>query len=424
MAKEKPENGTGDPRLDAMLARVAAKVAENEAQRAAEAEMEAQRAPESASEASPRGTGRVESAENGTEPPEEVRPVKRPDPILPRIVVKEHPSREAAQLAFGGLVEGRDDLPGLAQQLPLFREPEGPRVPILELADLRRGPIMAQGRGAPLDLRILVAACVMLPFDSPPPSNGRTLTPTVRELRDFCFPNGWQRGRDWPRLIAALKRMSNHAVPGPFHWPGRGIVRDWILVALRGGATLDAQLDDVVLLHVLMPPGSPARAADRRPGAVPAWGTLGPALPSVHRGLPTGVAAGSEPPTPSPESPLPHVELESRQLPRLDAGGAAAAGVRGRGQARPDPRQSGRRVGSVAGLQDPDPEGFDFRRAARLADRAGRGGRGAPERGCRPSCWRATERRNLVSCCFLAMHLPFNEAGTPARQMFHCWTSP
>ena len=39
----------------------------------------------------------------------------------------------------------------------------GPRVPLLELADVRGGPIMAQGRGAPLDLRLMVAACILTP---------------------------------------------------------------------------------------------------------------------------------------------------------------------------------------------------------------------------------------------------------------------
>ena len=251
-----PEKPTGDPRLDAILGRIAANVATQEAGKAAEAAIEPQSGPESGRSDSSRGKGRGESAENAPEAPG-VRPVKRPDPILPRIRVEEHPSREAARLAFGGLVDGRDDLPKLGQ-LPLFRAPDGPRVPLLELADARGGPIMARGRGAPLDLRLLVAACVMLPLERRADERGVPLPVTVRELRDFCFPNGWQRGRDWPRLRTALKRLHNHAIPGPFHWPGRGIVRDWVPVAVRGGAAADAQLDDVVVLHVLLPPGSPS----------------------------------------------------------------------------------------------------------------------------------------------------------------------
>ena len=69
----------------------------------------------------------------------------RPDPILPVLSVRESPEALAGQLAFGGLT--RDDLP--LAQLPMFPHVEGPRVPLLELADIRGGPIMAKGRGAP-----------------------------------------------------------------------------------------------------------------------------------------------------------------------------------------------------------------------------------------------------------------------------------
>ena len=49
-----------------------------------------------------------------------------------------------------------------ARDSPCSRKP-GPRVPLLELVDVRGGPIMAQGRGAPLDLRLMVAACILTP---------------------------------------------------------------------------------------------------------------------------------------------------------------------------------------------------------------------------------------------------------------------
>ena len=254
-AGEDGVEATGDARLDALLSRMHEKAAVEEALTAAEAEIEPQRGPESARSDAPRGRGRVETAEIGTGPPE-VRPVIRPDPILPRIRIEENPAEEAARIAFGGLTQGGDEpIPG---QLPLFREPDGPRVPILELADARGGPIMAQGRGAPLDLRIFVAACVMFPFEATAegaPGRVVRLSPTVRMLRDFCFPNGWQRGRDWPKMRAALRRLYHHAIPGPFHWPGRGIVRDWIPLVVKGGATEDAELDDVVVLEASLPPG-------------------------------------------------------------------------------------------------------------------------------------------------------------------------
>ena len=98
--RETPEKPTGNPRLDVILARLAAKAVEEEARKAAEAAIEPQSGPESGRSDSSRGKGRVESAENAPEAPG-VRPVKRPDPILPRIRVEEHPSREEAGAATG-----------------------------------------------------------------------------------------------------------------------------------------------------------------------------------------------------------------------------------------------------------------------------------------------------------------------------------
>ena len=159
---EPPEvKATGDPRLDALVARIAAKAAEGEARKAAEAEIEPQSGPESAPSDSPRSKGRVESAENV---PEALRCGARSGPIRSSPVViervEEPPEREAGRLAFGGIVEGRKSLPA---QLPLLPRPEGPRVRLLELSDYRGVPTMARGRGAPLDLRLAVAACLLTP---------------------------------------------------------------------------------------------------------------------------------------------------------------------------------------------------------------------------------------------------------------------
>ena len=104
-------------------------------------------------------------------PLEPVPAETRPDSILPVVgqSVSEPPEREAGRLAFGGLVEGRSDPGG---QLPLLPAPEGPRVPLLELADVRGGPIMARGRGAPLDLRLFVGAVLWTPHHAR--ASGRT----------------------------------------------------------------------------------------------------------------------------------------------------------------------------------------------------------------------------------------------------------
>ena len=208
-----------------------------------------------AAQAHPEADEDVQTAPGGpqaVEEPSEVRPERRIDPILPVVVgtVKEAPEREAGRLAFGGVIEERKSLPA---QLPLLPRPEGPRVPILELSDWRGVPTMARGRGAPLDLRLAVGACVLTPHVVRS-ARGR-LAVTVRELRDFLFPHGWQRGRDWPRIRDALFRARDYVIPGPFLLDGRR-VGNWLPFALRGEPGEDAALDDLVLIDVELPPGS------------------------------------------------------------------------------------------------------------------------------------------------------------------------
>ena len=204
-----------------------------------------------AARARPPAEAAAETPSEGEAKQEGVRAVTRPDPILPALSsarVLEPAARRAGRLAFGGLVDGREELG--ETQLPLFdRGREGPRVAILELADARGGPIMARGRGAPLDLRLFVAACVMTPLAA---REGRVaLVTSVRELRDFCFPNGWKKRRDWPALRSALGRVRDYAIPWVFGTTSGG----WWPVALRFAPGHDAQLDDRVVLDVMLPPG-------------------------------------------------------------------------------------------------------------------------------------------------------------------------
>ena len=60
--------------------------------------------------------------------PPEVHPESRPDPILPVAVsVREHPARETGRLAFGGIVDLDQDLPGRVKRSP--RSPSARRSP-------------------------------------------------------------------------------------------------------------------------------------------------------------------------------------------------------------------------------------------------------------------------------------------------------
>ena len=114
---------------------------------------------------------------------------------------------------------------------PLQQESPRPRAWCLEFA-LRRGD--RDRRGAPLDLRLFVNACIMTPYAAR--AHGR-LAVTVRELKEFLYPNGWQRGRDWPRIQDALLRARDYVIPDAFLWEGK-TVRNWLPVTLRAGGPI------------------------------------------------------------------------------------------------------------------------------------------------------------------------------------------
>ena len=169
----------------------------------------------------------------------------RPDPILPVVTVAEAPERTAGRLAFGGLHEAGDHAD---TQLPLLLAPDGPRVALLELMDVSGVQTMARGRGALLALRLAVAVALGVPLAN---RAGRAeLVTTVRELRGFLYPNGWERRRHWPAIRAALWRLNSFAVPvddrGGLWLP----FRPWTIPGPG------AALDDRIRLEVRLPPGS------------------------------------------------------------------------------------------------------------------------------------------------------------------------
>ncbi len=205
---------TGDERLDALLARLQAQAERKEAQQQAESAGERPlRAPESAEADPPRGTGHPE--------PDGLplaRAETRLDPILPAVTsVREHPARVAGRLAFGGLIAADREVPDA--QLPLLPAPEGPRVPLLELVDAYGIPTTTRGRGAPLDLAVYIAACILTPYHLRE-SRGMLVT-TVRQLRDFLFGPTWRpsstavRSGDWERVRTAALRANDLWLPLP-----------------------------------------------------------------------------------------------------------------------------------------------------------------------------------------------------------------
>ena len=176
----------------------------------------------------------------------------RPDPILSTWRTGEAPEREAGRLSFGGLVP--DPAPAPPGQLPLLPTHVA-RVALLELADLTGVPTMAQGRGAPLDLRLAVAACLFTPAAER--TGRRRLAVTVRQLAPgFLWPNRYDRHNHWPRLREALARANNLTLPYTDPELGARLWFPFRLVSLPD--TREASLDDVIVIDVELPPGAHA----------------------------------------------------------------------------------------------------------------------------------------------------------------------
>ena len=144
-----------------------------------------------------------------------------------------------------------------------FEQPEPDRVPVLPLVafDARGGPSMTQGRGAAHAIRLYVEALLAVPPELRrvgygPPAN---LHARLREVVAGLWPRGWQRGRDWPRLLAGLDELRKLGV----EWDHGGAGGVWFAVTVRS-VPRDARLDDLVRFEVLLPPGSgPGPMVDR-----------------------------------------------------------------------------------------------------------------------------------------------------------------
>ena len=181
--------------------------------------------------------------------PPQVDASRHPRPLIPDIrVIGEAPERERGRL-FGLTPKDTTEA-----QLPLFGGPLPGgiigRVPLLGIADATTGgAVTAQGRGAPLELAVPVEAMLSIPPSHRSLKDGVTVAVTVRELRDALWPRGWQRNRDWPRLQEALVTLDRRTIP----WGNGGL---WWPVKLHGLPGGDAGLDELVTLHVMLPPGA------------------------------------------------------------------------------------------------------------------------------------------------------------------------
>ena len=198
---------------------------------------------------------------------------KRLDPILPRVILSPvSPARERGGRLLGGLVPDAKPEP-----LPLLPDarPDPHRVPLLELADASGVQSMARGRGAPLDLRLVVEAVLSVPYEHRATPETRIVW-TVGELLTALEPPKPRGGElaAWGRIRRAILEAGERWIP----WQDGG---RWWLVRVRGIPAERPSDTDTVVLSVALPAGASAgplidraelRAAGRR--SAPEYRTL------------------------------------------------------------------------------------------------------------------------------------------------------
>lgn len=155
------------------------------------------------------------------------------------------PSTEERQRILPTLEASADRQPGV-----------GP-APWLQVFDRLGGSSMEAGRGAPLALRLWVEALAWAPSAA---RWGRLVDVEleVRDLVEALWPDGWNRGKQLPRLRDACASING------LGWFADSEGRtEWAPVLFRRRPGLAATLNDLVLLQVQLPPVEGAGAGAR-----------------------------------------------------------------------------------------------------------------------------------------------------------------
>ena len=132
--------------------------------------------------------------------------------------------------------------------LPLFGDAQTNSVPILDVCDRKGIPVMSRGKGAPLAMRFFIAVLLSIPVSE----RGRgmiSMRLSIRELRDAIYPNGWNAGRQWPKLLAVMKEADGYAVPFEGRMYSMVKLTNW-------PEAKPPDLDDHVTIAVVLPRGT------------------------------------------------------------------------------------------------------------------------------------------------------------------------
>lgn len=178
----------------------------------------------------------------------------RQEKILPNGLRDTSATETQERLAIGDLhPQGTDLSP--QQNLPGIPVRDKVIVPALPLDVYHRGDDeSAAQRGAPLSERLWMNFILDVPISCRLFTTGVKITPTLKEIVDHVFPNGWNRTVQLPRLIRAFDRLHQKRIS----WERRG----YNIVQVFASPQMNTALDDTLEIIVRFPPGF---TADRGP---------------------------------------------------------------------------------------------------------------------------------------------------------------
>ena len=181
------------------------------------------------------------TTEPGRRPTDPERRIRR---IMPEPIRDAVPSRTQVLASTGARSPQLARQPNGAGYLPGLEPPPVVVVPVLPL-DVAE--VATTGAAAPIVLRLWFGCQMALSLDRRAGDN-EVLLFTLREVRDWLWPNSWNRRRDLPRLIEGLRNLATMGII----WARR----EWILVRPILIPTMDTRLDDYLLVEVTALPGS------------------------------------------------------------------------------------------------------------------------------------------------------------------------
>ena len=171
-------------------------------------------------------------------------PERRIRQIMPEPVHDAVPSRTQVPASTGARLGQLGRQTNGIGYLPGLEPPPGVVVPVLPL---QVGQVSSTGAGAPITPRLWFGCQMALSLDRRTGDN-QVLPFTLREVRDWLWPNGWNRGRDLPRLIEGFRNLATMGIV----WERR----EWLLVRPISIPTENIRLDDYLLVEATALPGS------------------------------------------------------------------------------------------------------------------------------------------------------------------------